>query len=196
MLRARKILLSAIVVGLVAVVSGGGTYAAFFSQTQTPGNRFDAGTVYVSDNDGGGALFNMANAGPGASASGCITITYSGSLPAGVVLYGSNSGGLASYVTLTVTRGTDPTPSFNSCAGFTPDGANYIGAGPGVVYSGLLSSYPGSYAGGVVDPTAGSPRTWTNSEAHSYMVTVTVNNDPAAQGLSTTASFTWEARNL
>ena len=95
---------------------------------------------------------------------------------------------------LTVTRGTDSSPSFDSCANFTPDATNYVGAGNGVVYSGPLSSFPASYAAGIVDPTSGSPETWSQSEAHSYRFVVTLQDDNAAQGLTGNALFTWEAR--
>ena len=55
---------------------------------------------------------------------------------------------------------------------------------------------PAFYSAGIVDPLSGAPETWTTSEVHSYRFTISLNNDPAAQGLSATASFVWEARNL
>jgi hypothetical protein len=76
-----------------------------------------------------------------------------------------------------------------------PDTADY-GYGPnGVVYEGALSSFPSSYAGGIVDPTPASAETWTPSESHSYRYAISLNDDPAAQGLSSSATFRWEARN-
>ena len=82
------------------------------------------------------------------------------------------------------------------CTNFTADSTNYIGSGAGVIYAGLLSAYPTTYGAGIVDPTSGSPETWTTSEAHSYEFVISLNNNAAAQGLSSTATFTWEARNL
>jgi Camelysin metallo-endopeptidase len=190
----RKVLLSILVVAIVAAVTGTGTYAAFSGTTANPSNAF-AGTVTISDNDAGGSLLSLSNATPGNSSTGCIKITYSGSLNANVHLYGSSTGSLPSYLTLTVTRGTDSSPSFASCSNFTADSTNYIGSGAGVIYSGNLSAFPSTYGGGVVDPTSGSPATWSTSNAHSYKFVVTVQNNAAAQGLSSTASFTWEARN-
>jgi hypothetical protein len=191
----RKVLLSTLVVAIVAAVTGTGTYAAFSGTTGNPANAFAAGTVSISDNDAGGSLLSLSNATPGSSSTGCIKITYSGSLNANVHLYGTASGSLPSYLTLTVTRGSDSSPSFSSCGSFTADSTNYIGSGAGVIYSGSLSAFPGTYAAGVIDPTSGSPATWSSSDAHSYKFVVTVQNNAAAQGLSSTASFTWEARN-
>ncbi|MBI2238938.1 MAG: hypothetical protein HYU54_10510 [Actinobacteria bacterium] len=65
-----------------------------------------------------------------------------------------------------------------------------------MIFDGKLSQYPATFAGGITDPTAGSPETWTTNEPHSYMFVVTLDTDPGAQGLSGTASFYWEARNL
>jgi hypothetical protein len=191
----RKLLLSTVVVALVAAVTGTGTYAAFSGTTANPSDSFAAGTVAIGDNDAGGTLLSLSNARPGDSSTGCIKVTYTGSLAANVRLYGSASGSLPTYVTLTVTRGADSSPSFASCASFSADGTNYIGSGNGVIYSGNLSAFPGTYAAGLVDPTSGSPELWTTSEAHSYKFAVSLQNNAAAQGLSSTASFTWEARN-
>jgi predicted ribosomally synthesized peptide with SipW-like signal peptide len=192
---ARKLLLTALVLGCFVVVSGAATYSAFSSQTSNSGNSFAAGTVELTDNDAGSAMLSLSNAQPSASDTSCILLTYSGSLASTVRLYGTISGGLSSYLTLTVTRGTDSSPSFDSCSSFTPDGTDYIGAGNGVIYQGNLSAFPTTYAAGLVDPTSGSPESWTTSEAHSYRFVVTLQNDNAAQGLSATAAFTWEARN-
>ena len=191
---ARRIFRAMVVVGLTGLVAAVGTYAAFSSPTSNGSNAFAAGTVSISDNDAGGSLMSLSNAKPGASSTGCIVVTYGGTLDSTVVLYGSTTGSLAPYLSLSVTRGTSSGP-FNSCAGFTADVTNYIGAGPGIIYSGTVSSFPTSYATGLVDPTAGSPETWTTSEVHAYMFVVSLVNDPAAQALSSTASFTWEARN-
>jgi predicted ribosomally synthesized peptide with SipW-like signal peptide len=192
---ARKLLLTALILGCFAVVSGAATYSAFSSQTSSSGNSFAAGTVQLTDNDAGSAMLSLSNAQPSASDTSCILLTYSGSLASTVRLYGTISGGLASYLTLTVTRGTDSSPSFDSCSSFTPDGSDYIGAGNGVIYQGNLSAFPTTYAAGLVDPTSGSPESWTTSETHSYSFVVTLQNDNAAQGSSATAAFTWEARN-
>jgi len=193
--RSRRSVMTLLVIGVAGLLAGAGSYAVFTATTGNTGNSFASGTVAIQDNDSNTAMLALANAKPGDADTSCIRIEYTGSLDSTVRLYGSVSGSLASYLTLTVTRGTDSSPSFDSCASFTPDATNYIGAGNGVVYSGPLSSFPASYAAGIVDPTSGSPETWSQSEAHSYRFVVTLQDDNAAQGLTGNASFTWEARN-
>jgi predicted ribosomally synthesized peptide with SipW-like signal peptide len=196
----RRILLSVLAVGVIAAAAGFGTFAAFSSSTSNGGNSFAAGTVLISDDDGGaGVLVSLANAKPGDSATGCIKVTYTGSLAANVRLYGTVTGTLAPYLNVTVTRGTGAA-GFPGCGAFSADGTNYIGAGAGVIYSGLLSAYPSTYAAGTVDPAScGSPpcgaQSWTNPSNHVYKFVITLANDNNAQGLSSNATFTWEAQN-
>jgi predicted ribosomally synthesized peptide with SipW-like signal peptide len=192
---ARKLLLTLLVLGGLAAVSGAATYSAFSSQTSNASNSFAAGTVHVTDNDLGVAMLSLTNAQPGASDTSCLLVTYSGSLSSTVRLYGSIAGSLADYLTLTVTRGDDPSPVFDDCVGFAADATDYIGAGAGVVYQGALSGFPSSYASGLVDPIPASSETWTSGETHTYRFVVTLADDNAAQGQNATASFTWEARN-
>lgn len=194
----RRLLASALVVGVSGLVAGAATVAAFSSTAQSGGNAFEAGTAVIEDNDAGAAMLSLAGARPGDTAVGCILVTYTGTLDASVVLYGSVTDALAPHLTLTVTRGTDALPSFPSCAGFAPDPGDPFGLGQGVLYRGPLSAYPGSYAAGIVDPdpTSGLPETWTAGESHAYRFEVTMGADPAAQGLTASAVFAWEARNL
>jgi hypothetical protein len=190
----RQLLRTLLVVGIVGTSAGAGTWSAFSGTASNEENGFAAGDVSLSDNDSGGSVVALPpKARPGASSTGCIRVTYGGSLGASVHLYADVSGNLAPHLTLTVTRGTDPSPSFPSCASFAADPADY-GHGPnGIVYQGPLSGFPGDYASGIVD---GSPEAWTTSEDHSYRYEVTLGNAAAAQGESSSATFRWEARNL
>ena len=193
----RKILASLLLLTAVVGIAGPATYSAFSSTTSNGGNSFSAGTVAISDNDAGGALLSLSSAKPSDSATGCLKVTYTGTLNANVRLYGSITGSLAPYLNLTVTRGTN-SGGFNSCGTFIADTTNYVGAGAGVVYSGTLSNFASSYSdwtSGLVDPTSGSPATWTQNDVHAYKFVVSLANNNAAQGLSSTASFTWEAQN-
>jgi hypothetical protein len=155
-----------LVILMLAGAVGGATgaiHAAFFSTTSNTGSSFGAGSVILTDNDSGGGAVSLSAAQPGATDTGCIKLDYSGSLASTVRHYADVSGPLAQYLTLKVTRGTDSSPSFRSCAGFTPDALNYVGSGAGVLYSGPLSGYPGNYAGGIVDPSAGSVSTYSTA---------------------------------
>lgn len=196
MSRARRVLRSIVVLAIVAACAAAGTFAAFSASTTSPANAFAAGTVAIADNDAGSSVVTLPAASPGQNSSGCVAVTYTGTLDAGVRLYAALSGTLGPYLTLTVTRGSDPSPSFASCAGFTADAANHLGLGPGVLYNGLLSAFPATYAAGIVDPLPATPETWTTGERHVYRFSVTLINDNQAQGRSQTAGFTWEARNL
>ena len=194
MIRLRRLLVAALAVGVIAAVTGAATWSAFSGTTSNAGNSFATGTVSISDNDGSGTLLSLSNAMPGTTTTGCIKVTYGGSLDADVKLFGTVSGGLAPYLTLKVTRGSD-SGTFPSC-NFTPDSRDYIGQGAGVVYNGNLSSFPGTYAAGITDPdNGGGTETWTNAEVHAYKLEVTLQNNASAQGQSANASFTWEARN-
>jgi hypothetical protein len=187
-----RLALSVVVLTVLWSVAGPGTFAALSGSTDNTGNTFSAGTVTLTDNDGGStAMFTFTNQKPGVSEDGCIKVNYTGSVSAPTVkLYGTVTGTMAPYLNLTVTRGTDATPSFDNCAAFVADSTNYNGLGAGVLYNGTLSGYPASYAAGLTDPVT----PWTSSTSASYKFTVSVVDDNAVQGLTSGATFTWEAR--
>jgi hypothetical protein len=194
----RKLLLSLLTLALAGTALAGVTWSSFSQSTANPSNGFSAGTVNVSDNDAG-ATFSLPTLSPGTSASGCIRVTYTGSLAAAIRLYASLTGTLAQYVNLTVTRGSENSPSFPSCSSFAADSTDYIGSGAGVVYSGTLAAFAtahSGYANGLADPP-GAPQTWNANDAHSYKFTFALpaGAPAAAQGLSSSATFDWEAQN-
>ena len=178
------------IIGAVVLVGSGAAYAAFTAVASNAGNSVSSATVAIADNDGGSAMLALSNATPGSSDTSCIRVTYSGSLNASVRVYGTVTGTLAPNLLLTVTRGTDSAPSFDSCANFTADATDHIGAGPGVVWTGLLSAFPSTWAGGIVDPS-----TWSGSDAHSYKFVISPLDRDGAEGLSSTFAVSWEARN-
>jgi len=194
MTRARKLLASAVVLGVAGTVVGAGTFSALSSTTSNPSNTFTAGTVSLGDNDSGASAVSLSSARPGTTSTGCIRVTYTGSLASALKLYATASGSLAPHLNVTVTRGTDSAPSFPSCANFTADATNYRNLGPGVLFSGTLDTLPTSYATGI-DDAAGA--TWSTNDAHAYKVQVSLPSgaSSAAQGLTGSAAFTWEARN-
>lgn len=197
-MKRRRNLLVIALLALLVPAAGGATYAAYRATTANPGDRIEAGSVALSDNGDGSALMSMSGGLPGSTTSACIKVTYGGSLASTVRLHGTTTGsGLDPYLDLRVTRGTytPTTPAFKSCTNFTADATNYIGAGAGVIYNGTLQGFPDDYAGGLVDPLAGSPESWTNTEAHVYRFDVTLQNNFAAQNLDATQAFRWEARN-
>ena len=197
MTRRRRLLVVAAIAALVPA-AGGVTYAAFVATTSNGSNIVEAGSVKLSDNGDGSSMLSLSAAVPGSTTSACIKVTYDGSLPATVRLHGTTTGtGLDQYLDLKVTRGiySPTTPAFKSCTNFQADGTNYIGAGNGVIYNGTLQGYPDDYASGLVDPTSGTPESWTNAEVHVYKLDVTVQNNFLAQNKDATQTFRWEARN-
>jgi hypothetical protein len=197
-IRRRKKLAGMLVAAAIAVPAGGVTLAAYVATTGNEANRIEAGSVKLDDNDGGSAMLSLAGVEPGASDSGCIKVTFGGSLPSTVRLYGSTSGtGLDQYLELTVTRGsyTPTEPGFDSCTNFQADSTDYIGEGAGVIYRGTLQGFPDDYAGGLADPPSGPPETWNTNEEHVYELEVSLRHNHDASGLNATQSFTWEARN-
>jgi hypothetical protein len=180
-----------------AVLASAATWSNLNATATNPSNSFVAGTVQIASNSGSSAVLSLTNAKPGAISTGCINVSYTGTLPATVKLYGTGGGtGLNQYLNLVVTRGTfSGTPTAGSCTGFTADATNYIAQGAGVIYSGTLAAWPASSAAGLVDPTAGSPATWTTNNSHGYQLQVTLQSNAAGQGLTGSETFTFEADN-
>lgn len=192
-----KLLAALALIGVLGSV--GGAWAAFQSAATNAGNKIESGTVKIEDNDAAGAMFSLSGLEPGDTDSGCIKVTYTGSLASDVRLYGTTGGtGLDAYTSVTITRGsyTPSEPAFDSCTNFTPDATTYIsGQSAGVVYAGTLQGFADSYAAGIVDPTSGSPESWTTGESHVYKIQVVVGDNRAAESKNATQTFTWEARN-
>jgi hypothetical protein len=194
MRKRQKVLLSALVVGVLGGFAALGVYGLFTATTQNPGNEISSGTVSFTDNDAGAALYNVTGQRPGDLTSRCIKTTYTGSLPATVRIYGPDSPGpLAPYIDLTVTQGTQTTSTFPSCTGFAPDAT-------GVIYSGTLQNLEqtrNSYAAGVVTAPVGQS-VWnpTNSLVYRFQATLQATAPDTSQGwTSGVHSFVWEARN-
>ena len=188
-----KVLLTALCVGALGSLAAMGVFGAFSSTTTNAGNTITAGTVAIADNDAGAAMYSITNAKPGESVSKCIKVTYTGSIDADVHLYTTSTiGALGQYVDLTITPGTQTTPSFPSCTGFVADSG-------GALYTGTLANFAttkNSYANGVVD-YPGTGTKWATNESVIYQVTASLQSSApeAAQGATTGAhTFTWEAR--
>jgi Camelysin metallo-endopeptidase len=193
--KARRVLITMLVLGVAGTVAGWGTFSAFSSTTSNTGNSFAAGTVYLSDNDAGSAMYSVSNQKPGDTLTKCIKVTYTGSLDSTVKLYASSVDTLGSYVSLTLTPGTG-TPTFPGCTGFTA-------ASGGAIYTGTLKGFAdtySSYSNGLA-LNVGSSSTWVTNDAVVYQFTLTMQDNNSANGGSSplttgSHSFTWEARNL
>ena len=185
MTKTRKALRTLVVLCLLGGLAAVGAFSAFSSQTDNPGNQISTGTVELTDNDSTAKLYDISNAKPNDPDESCITVTYTGSLPADVKLFGTTAAGaLNPHVNLKVEVGSG-SPAFDDCTGFVPSG---------VVYDGDLAGYADDYASGYLsNPGDGS---WDNGDSRDYRVTVSIDDVQAAEGLSSgTQTFTWEAQN-
>lgn len=164
------------------------SFAAFSDTTDNSGNTWSAGTVVLTDDDGGvSAMFTVGNMAPLTTVIECIVVTYSGSLvPADVNLYGVSGGtGLDVYLDVTVEEGTGGL--FGNCAGaggFTPIGP--------AIFAGTLTSFAATHTNFTNGVGAWLPA--ANPESRTYRFTVTLQDNNSAQGLDATATFTWEAQ--
>ena len=175
------VLAAFLMVGAVVVV---GSRSAFSDTTDNTGNSWTAGSVIITDDDAAAAMFNATAMAPGDSATNCIVVTYSGTLvPADVVLYGVSGGtGLAAYLDVTIQEGSGGV--FGNCTGFT------LNSTP---YTGTLANFSATYTNFGNGITGWSPA--VNPESKTYRITVSLQDNNAAQGLNGTATFTWEAQN-
>ena len=178
--------------GLIAIVSGRVTFAAFTLTTQNTNNTVSAGTVVVADNDAGSAMWDVSNQLPSSPAIvRCVRVTYSGSLPAEVRLFTSAApSALDPYLNITVEKGSMPPAStFPSCVGFTPDTT--------ISPTATLQAFKATrtvWATGI-PAFPGAQSAWNAGDTLVYRFTLAVQNVFAAQGLTGLAAFTWEAQN-
>jgi predicted ribosomally synthesized peptide with SipW-like signal peptide len=190
--KSKKILRTILVAGVLSALAALATFSAFSSQTDNPGNNVTAGTVALTDNDGGTAAYNVTNAKPGQSSTPfCIRVAYSGSLDADVKLYAASavSGALAPYVTLKVETGSG---TATNCSDFTQ------AAGDATLFNSTLDTLPSSYATGIMDSGPTSATKWVNGNTVDYRVTATLSaSAPDTAQAATTGSHTirFEARN-
>lgn len=187
----RKLLLTLIVLGALGSVAGWATFSAFSATTSNTGNSFAAGTVAISDNDAGSAMYSVSNQKPGDSTVACIKVTYTGSLDATVKIYASSIPAFGQYVNLLVETGTG-SPTFPGCTGFVADAAPTL-------YSGTLKAFADTYtsfANGLADNPGAAATKWITNDAVVYRFTLTLQDNNSANGGTTGVhSFTWEAQN-
>ena len=190
MRRLRAVLATLLIVGAVGLVAGAGTFAAFSATSGNTGNTFAAGTVALADNDAGSAMWSVTNRIPGDTVTTCIRLSYTGTLAADVKLYSASAvNTVDQYLSLSVDKGTMPGgTTFPNCTGFSSASTIYSGTVQGFknssnAYGNGVSAYPGAQT------------QWNQNDTLVYRFTVTLQNNTGAQGLTSTTSFTWEARN-
>jgi hypothetical protein len=199
--RARKALVSMLVIGAAGAVASFGAFSAFSSSSTNTGNEFKAGTVVLGSNDGGQPMYAGVSAvKPGLQFTRCVAVSYTGSLPSSVRLYTTDAsiGALGKYVDVTVTPGhwNGNAATFPGCTNFAPNGA--------AIYSGTLEDFhqnKNSFATGVaLDGPATSYWSPGNTVVYQFSYTMQDTNSansgdagaPVTTGLH---SFKFEAQN-
>lgn len=178
-------------VALVAsgVVVSTASYSAFSAETVNPTSNWSAGSVALSDDDNGSALFTATGLKPGSEGSKCIAVTSTGSLASTVKLYGTNpvtTKDLASNISIIIEQGTGG--GSGSCSGFT--------AAATPAYTGTLAGF-GSAATGFSTGVGSWAPTGTASDTKVYKVSYAVPSTAPSTVMGGTASIglTWEAQN-
>jgi hypothetical protein len=187
-------MLSTLSVGALGTVAALGVFGAFSATTQNAGNEITTGTVALSDNDVGQALFAINNAEPGDSWTRCIKVSYSGSVEAEVRSYMTQANGpLLPYLRMTAERGTQTgTATFPSCAGFVSNTPN--DPAPETP----LPPMTGTWDFGTVVLGPNGANTWQPGDSIVTRITMrlTAETPNSVQGASTGVSTVyWEARN-
>lgn len=182
--------------GPVAVLLAGllvwqGSNAAFTAETHNNGNNWDAGSLLLTDDDAGGAMFGITNMVPGSTGSKCIVVTATSTVAGVVKTYVSSltAGGLEDNITMLVQQGTGG--SFADCTGFT------VAATEPVQSLSTMYTDHGSFTNGVLSWAKG-----TGAETKTYKFTWVFNVGTlteaevnALQGTDVGANFEWELQN-
>jgi hypothetical protein len=194
------------------------SWSSYTAQTVNPGNSWSTGTVTLTDNDSSDAIpmFNVSGMNPGDSRTGCIVVTYGGTMnSSGVHVYvasgdladtkaAGRTNPLSSYLKLeiyegdvaggfsgnvTTNTGGNDIPACAAWAGTNVTGIYNNGGGDSTQTLGAFASTKTNFGANV--------GTWTPSggsfakKAYKFVLTLLNNND--AQGSSSAVKFTFEA---
>jgi hypothetical protein len=185
---ARLLAVGAVLAGIVAssVLVLQASYAVFSSTTQNGPSTLSAGTVTITDDDTGNAIFSATGTKPGSTAMSCINVSYAGTLAANVRLYATSpTGTLGPFVTFSIAEGTSATGGASlSCSNFSPTST---------LFSGTMSNFASAktnFGNGL--------STWapSGSATRSYRITWTIQDDNNAAGLSGGVTLAWESQNI
>ncbi|MGA1811984.1 hypothetical protein VH571_06310 [Frondihabitans sp. 4ASC-45] len=168
------------------------SYSAFSSTTENTANNWSAGSVELTDDDSGSALFAATDLQPGSTGENCITVSSASSLDEDIRFYAANAGttnGLSDHLELTVTQGDGG--GFGSCAGFTALASNAS------VYTGTLAELATNstdYATGLGSWSHDDAASATRTFKIEYRLADTAPN--TAQDGTATVDLTWEAQSI
>lgn len=165
----------------------GSSRAAFSDTTDNITNSVSAAGIDLVDDDAGLAMFNVSGIVPGTPATECVAVTYNGTITpsAAVQLYRSGAAtgtGLETYLDMTLEIGTGGSSS--SCTGFSAASTLYTGTLASFLST--ATSYASAQSTGWTPSGSGQTRT--------FRISLSVQDNNAAQALTTGFGFVWEAR--
>jgi predicted ribosomally synthesized peptide with SipW-like signal peptide len=185
----RRILVTALAIGLLALLGGLAGFAVFTDSASVPGNTFTTGSVDISTNPPPGAVISFSGVAPGDQVTNPLIVSNLGTLQLRYAITGSATNpdglGLKDQLVLTI-RAVDATTPLNPCDNF--DGAQ--------LYTGDLDDGVGGLlVGNPAQGTQGGERVLGvgASETLCFRAALPISTGPAFQGATTTATFVFEA---
>lgn len=141
------------------------------------GNAVAAGTVELSDDDGGRSLVDLQALAPRRPVEECITISYTGSiLPVELTLEAQTVGNLDPYLDVMIERGDGG--GFDDCEGFVPENT--------LVFDGTLEQLEGRDAMML-------GRFYNTGDSVTFRFRFELRDDAEAAGRESSIDFVWEA---
>ena len=188
----KKLLASLLVVSVLASLAVLGSFAVFTDSETVDSNTFSTGSVDISTSPTT-ALVTFSDMAPGDQVTNPITVTNDGSLELRYAVTSTTTEDvLAAQLDLTIKTGVTTCTN----AGFDTDGAVIYDSGTGL--AGDLGSAAGINVIG--DPTQGAdagdstlPATGADNEDLCFNVELPLSTGDAFQGLTTTATFNFQA---
>lgn len=195
----QKVLASLAAIGCFGTLAASAIFGAFSAQSVNASNEFSSATLTIDTSNDAVAepVYSRSNAVPGDRGDtdhSCVEVTYTGTVPAEVRLFGRTDAigtGLAPGVMLRITEGDGGVD--DGCGSFTPNG------GAGDVFGGAVGAslqavrdLHGSY------PTAFNLGSWQPGESRIYRfeswLSAAVDPETAQNKTAGNQAFVWEAR--
>ena len=163
--------------------------AAFTATTTNGVNTFSAGSVAITDNDSAAVMFNVGGLAPGDTGSGCIRVTYNGSLAADVKLYTSGlsaTGSIDNYITIQVEDGAfSSVPTFPACTTFSA---------AGTIFNNTLNNFGTNDTTFATGVGSWAPTGAAQTKDFRFTYTFSSSAPNTVQGASASITFVWEAQ--
>ena len=185
----RPVLAVAVIVGFVltAVAVVRASSAAFTATTVNGSDTWNVGTVVLTDDDAGVAMFTATAVKPSSTGTKCILVTYNGSLAATVKLYAqseSTTNAADASLNVLIEAGTGGTTS--SCAGF---------AVTSTLFNNTLANLASTATSFATGLGTWAPSGSGQTTAYRFTWTFSSSAPNTAQGGTASVQFTWEAQN-